>query len=464
MEKLLLSYYGDDFTGSTDVLEALSLHGIPTVLFLHPPTRAELAARFPAARAIGVAGLTRTFGRAALEAAFRPAVVALQALGAEILHYKVCSTFDSSPATGSIGLAAEIGADVTGAQLVPVIVGAPRLRRHVVFGNLFAGVVGETHRLDRHPTMSCHPVTPMRESDLRRHLAEQTKVPGKLIDVLALAAGPAAVSRLLKTLEGTLRQNIFFDTLDDGHLATIGQVLWQQRAELGRFVVGSSGVEWALGSEWRRLGLAPAQASVQAAGAVSHMLAMTGSASPATDGQIAAALEAGWAGIRLPMETLIDPASPDATWREIEDGILTQLQVGRSVVAYATRGGRDPAMAATRARATALGLPSAASAAAAAQARLLQRLLSRQPLPRVLVAGGDTSGWAAQALGINALEFIQPLAPGAPLCRAHLPEATAPALQIVLKGGQVGGPDFFESVRLARTEDPVNPPAPAQKK
>jgi uncharacterized protein YgbK (DUF1537 family) len=34
MSDLLLVYYGDGFTGSTDALEALSVHGVPTVLFL----------------------------------------------------------------------------------------------------------------------------------------------------------------------------------------------------------------------------------------------------------------------------------------------------------------------------------------------------------------------------------------------------------------------------------------------
>jgi uncharacterized protein YgbK (DUF1537 family) len=33
-EDLLLTYYGDDLTGSTDSMEALELGGIPTVLFL----------------------------------------------------------------------------------------------------------------------------------------------------------------------------------------------------------------------------------------------------------------------------------------------------------------------------------------------------------------------------------------------------------------------------------------------
>ena len=34
---LLLSYYGDDFSGSTDVMEALTVYGIPAALFLAPP-------------------------------------------------------------------------------------------------------------------------------------------------------------------------------------------------------------------------------------------------------------------------------------------------------------------------------------------------------------------------------------------------------------------------------------------
>ena len=32
----LLAFYGDDFTGSTDVMEALTLGGVPTVLLLEP--------------------------------------------------------------------------------------------------------------------------------------------------------------------------------------------------------------------------------------------------------------------------------------------------------------------------------------------------------------------------------------------------------------------------------------------
>ena len=33
MNDLLITFYGDDFTGSTDAMECLELNGIPAVLF-----------------------------------------------------------------------------------------------------------------------------------------------------------------------------------------------------------------------------------------------------------------------------------------------------------------------------------------------------------------------------------------------------------------------------------------------
>ena len=50
-------------------------------------------------------------------------------------------------------------------------------------------------------------------------------------------------------------------------------------------------------------------------------------------------------------------------------------------------------------------------------------------------------------LGIDALTAIAPVAPGSPLCRAHSTDPARDGLQIALKGGQVGGDDFFCAVR-----------------
>jgi uncharacterized protein YgbK (DUF1537 family) len=74
--------------------------------------------------------------------------------------------------------------------------------------------------------------------------------------------------------------------------------------------------------------------------------------------------------------------------------------------------------------------------------QVLRRILAEGRLGRAVISGGDTSGHAASTLGIDALTAIAPIAPGSPLCRAH----GGPGLdgvEIALKGGQVGSPDFF---------------------
>jgi 3-oxoisoapionate kinase len=87
-EGLLLAYYGDDFTGSTDSMEAMAAAGVSTVLCLDTPTP-ELLARFPDARCVGIAGSSR--GRSAewMRAMLPDAFASLAALGAPVLQYKI---------------------------------------------------------------------------------------------------------------------------------------------------------------------------------------------------------------------------------------------------------------------------------------------------------------------------------------------------------------------------------------
>ena len=251
MSALWLTYYGDDFTGSTDVLEALSVNGVPAVLFLRPPAAADLA-RFPECRAVGVAGISRSETPEWMDENLPPVFMALRNLGAPVCHYKVCSTFDSSPGRGNIGRAVELRRRVLGTAVVPMVVGAPVLRRYVVFGNLFATVDGESYRIDRHPTMSRHPVTPMEEGELRRHLGRQTSLSLGLVDILALQAG-----RGLETFREERSEIVLFDSLDEGSLREAGRAIWESRGDAPLFVAGSSGVEYALLEWWREQGLLP---------------------------------------------------------------------------------------------------------------------------------------------------------------------------------------------------------------
>jgi 3-oxoisoapionate kinase len=173
---LLLTFYGDDFTGSTDAMEALTLAGLRTVLFFSPPARELLESRFVDLRCMGVAGTSRAISPAEMDHELEPILRELWRAGAPLLHYKVCSTFDSTPEVGSIGHVVDMARQsLTGIDHISVLAGVPPLRRYTIFGNHFAAAGDQVYRLDRHPTMATHPVTPMVEADLRVHLSRQTR-------------------------------------------------------------------------------------------------------------------------------------------------------------------------------------------------------------------------------------------------------------------------------------------------
>lgn len=65
------------------------------------------------------------------------------------------------------------------------------------------------------------------------------------------------------------------------------------------------------------------------------------------------------------------------------------------------------------------------------------------PLRRMGIAGGDTSSHAVQALQLWGLSYQAALCPGVTLSRAHSPNPARHGLELMLKGGQMGGTDLF---------------------
>src|SRR5699024_9222448 len=108
---LLLGFYGDDLTGSTDALEFLSCAGAKAMLFFKPPSKKQLN-KYSSLDAIGIAGNTRSMSPKAIEETLQPAFESLKNIQPKHIHYKVCSTFDSSPTVGSIGKAIDIAAKI----------------------------------------------------------------------------------------------------------------------------------------------------------------------------------------------------------------------------------------------------------------------------------------------------------------------------------------------------------------
>lgn len=416
----LISYYGDDFTGSADVMEALATHGVETVLFTRLPTASEFAP-YKDHAAIGLAGISRSQTPEWMDAHLPSIYHWLKTLGARFCHYKVCSTFDSSPHVGSIGRATDIGAALFGQAMVPLVVGAPQLRRYTFAGHLFAAHQGETYRVDRHPVMSRHPVTPMHEADLRLHLAQQTALPTRL----ANQQWPATGLGLL-------------DVHDAATQLAAGKRLLDWT---GGFVVGSSGVEYALMKALAAEGRIPGGADFAPLAAMPQTVVVSGSVSATTERQIKYALRHGFDAV--PVDAVALASNTPGVRQAAIAAALSTLNSGKSPLIHTALGpssdeGEKLNSIADGRKNIGEGLGS-----------ILKAVLEATGLRRALVAGGDSSSHALGQLNIFALTTRMPLAttPGSPLCVASSNTAELNGIEIALKGGQVGGDDYFVRLR-----------------
>ncbi len=447
-----LAFYGDDFTGSTDALEVLAFAGLNCALFLDVPDERRLRELGPF-DAIGVAGASRAMSPAEMDTELPRVLRGLAALSPRIVHYKVCSTFDSAPTVGSIGRVIELSRAAFPQALVPIVAATPALARYCVFGHLFArsGTDGEVYRIDRHPIMSVHPVTPMQESDMALHLQKQAQldighVPLTWLDNLApedLVARVAAMA--------ARRQAVVFDGLTPSHLTTTGKCLHRMATESGAplFVVGPSGVEYALTQFWTGDAQAPSSERYSTFNAVDQVLVVSGSASTLSAMQIQAAVDGGFREVAIDVEALTVGPETGAAGDRLVTEVAEALATGASVVMHTARGTDDP-------RVARLIQSLRSQGASPEQARhqsgrlvserlghVVDAIVRRHRLRRLVLSGGDTSSRITQALGPDALQIRARLAPGAPLCTVLSSAPHLSGMELALKGGQMGAPDYF---------------------
>lgn len=320
----LLCFYADDFTGATDALDALHVAGVDATLILD--TSEETVREFAGGDAIGLAGTSRTMSPEEMDVVLPEVYRWMRRTGARICHYKVCSTFDSSPNIGNIGHAIRIAEHYFDPGPMPVVVGTPRLGRYVAFGSLFArgGGAAHVHRLDRHPVMSQHPITPMHESDLAEVLGMQAKVDVTLTSIADMGAGrwPKHGS--------TLRSAHVFDTIDNDELKSVGSWINNEADKRTVFCVGSSRVETAL-VECGALVSTSAHHSERHLLKHNRMVVVSGSCSKTTSSQIDVAVAAGFVPVLLDVDRLmLDP--------EIKNAIATTVRAASEAIAL----GNDP--------------------------------------------------------------------------------------------------------------------------
>lgn len=428
----VIAFYGDDFTGATDTLATAARGGLRTMLFLRPPTAAQRLAA-GALDCVGIAGSARAMGPQEMEVELRAVAACWAEINPALVHYKTCSTFDSAPQVGSIGLAVRILKKHLAVQsFVPIIGGQPNLGRYCLFGNLYAvqQAGGPAYRIDRHPTMRSHPVTPMDEADLSLHLAKQGLDPISVLQYPAFTQGVDDVTRRVDEALAEGAQAVLFDVGDESHLTHIGDVLHRALASAADarpvLAVGPSSVMQALlkrTSSVPEIAQEPAELSVAKGG----VLVLCGSLSPMSAQQVAAS--ASYERIELDAPAL--SAGDTAYLSNTATRVAELLNRGRHVLAVTgrPRAGDAPVSGATLAKAC---------------GRLLAQILAQATPRRIGLAGGDTSSYATQALDIWGLSYVQPLAPGVAICRTHAQDPRLDGIELMLKGGQMGSPDLFE--------------------
>lgn len=425
-----LAFYGDDFTGSTDALGMLARAGYSARLYLKTPTADELADA-ATLDAVGIAGVTRSLPPDQIDAELEVALPLLAALQPTHLHYKVCSTFDSSPAIGSIGRAIESGLRVLKSRWVPLLVGIPEYGRFCAFGNLYARVgIGSDsviYRLDHHPSMSRHPVTPAEDADLRRHLAKQTSLRCGLLDCLDLEM---PIKFLLQKLESSVANGnriVLMDFLQSHQAGALRSVLEHAAtSQQPLFSVGSSAIESVLfPAESRIDGPAPLEPT-------DSLLVLSGSRSPVTRAQIDAAVAAGFVHYALNPACLDNQPEAEKAIAAAADFAVRSMKVGQTPIIHSDA--LSPAAVIAQGSEDRIGK---------ALGNVAMRVAQSAGLQRLVIAGGDSSGHACRGMGINSLQVKSTFWHGAPLCSAHSSNPALCGMELILKGGQVGTPDFF---------------------
>lgn len=414
---LALGCIADDYTGASDLANTLTRAGLRTVQTIGVPA-ADLA--LPDVDAVVVSLKSRSIEPGLAVSRSRAAEAWLRSRGAGHVLFKICSTFDSTDA-GNIGPVMDALRTDCGESAVLVTPAFPETGRTVYQGNLFVGAVP----LNESP-LKDHPLNPMRDSNLVRVLARQSRTRIGLVDLATVARGADAVRARLDQLAGKGIGAAIIDAVFDRDLETIGLVA----AEHG-LSVGASGIGLGLARALVSTGkVKPTAANGSGAAVGGAAACLAGSCSQATLQQIANAE-------RIMPVLHLDPDRIFTGNGEAEralDWAKSRLADGPVLIASSAT---PEAVAAVQAR---HGRDAAGHAVEQAMADIADGLV-KAGVRRLIVAGGETSGAVVDRLRIPGFLVGVEIAAGVPVLRAV--GAEAGDMLLALKSGNFGGAEFF---------------------
>lgn len=437
-----LAFYGDDFTGASDNAAQYARHGLRTLLFFSNPEPAVLQKAAAAYDVIGVAGTARSLSPAEMAFELVPVLENFQQLGVKFIQYKCCSTFDSSPSTGSLGEAIRLMRRQWPQSFVPVFAATPEFGRYTLFGHHYARAGDQVYRLDRHPVMSRHPVTPMHESDLANILAEQGFETQRLIDLRQLDASEGHADALAEHLAD--EDSAVFDGYTQQQVITGAASLWRLSGSRTICAMAAQGLAHALGAHLRQTQAIDAPEPTHTLAPVDRLLVLSGSCSALSAAQIDWAIDAGFIGLRITPEQLI--STDLRVMQSLQRQMLEALSTGKSVVMYTAKGPDDDQVTALQKQ---LHASVATPAFVANRIGLLYAQLARAAiveagLRRIVVAGGDSSSFTMRQLGAIALETkASHFRQNAHVCTLFSDDPQIHGKEVLLKGGQVGTANLY---------------------
>lgn len=403
---MILGCIADDFTGASDAASFLVAGGMKTLLVNGVPT-----GNIPAdADAVVVALKSRTQEKTAAVADSVKALRYLAAQGARHFYVKYCSTFDSTPA-GNIGPICDAALELLAVPYTLLCPSLPVNGRTVRKGILYVNGVplAESH-------MKNHPLTPMRESDLLKLMAPQSKYQTALWE----AGTP------LEKLDDSPEVRYYvpnYETEADAEriIASCGDC---------KLLTGGSGLLTA----WSRYLGANKEIGVRLPPSQKGSILLAGSCSQMTLAQISHFQKQGGLSYKLNPEKLL---RGEQTMADVEAFI--READGQNVLIYSSE---TPAYL-EAVRGELLEKYAAKIEATLAQTALLAQKMG---IGHIIVAGGETSGAVTKALNYPAYWIGPSVAPGVPV----MMPADNPALRLVLKSGNFGQEDFFtEAIKLA---------------
>lgn len=416
-----LGVVADDVTGACDLADAVRDAGGSAVVVLGVPAP---GLDLPACDAAVVALRTRTAPVARAVAESVAAASWLLGRGATAVYQKYCSTFDSTD-DGTIGPVADALLDLLGPGAVSVGTPAtPRAGRTQYQGHLFVG-----DRLLSESSLRHHPLTPMTDPDLVRVLGRQTPRGVALLPWGTLH-GPDAAGALAGVVDGGAA-HVLADALTDEDLGALAAVVGAPVGGGGRPVLlgGAAGFAAALARTWS--GAAPGSDEPPRARSTGRRaLVVSGSCSARTLEQVDR-----FPGPRVLLDADALAADPDGALDAVLRDLAAAYAEGPGPVLVSSSADPD-AVRGTQER---LGVRRAAEVLEHAAGEVAVRAVRDLGVGRLLVAGGETSGAVAAALGLGVLRVGPAAAPGVP----WMVPVDGPAVAVLLKSGNFGGPDLF---------------------